>query len=143
MLGCCLHSPSSFLLPFVMFSGRNPPAGARPPKSYPSRLPYCAKYIEAVSKETPIFFCSLSITEASSSPSSCPSSTIIFACPLRIHFSDSVSIIVPPMTFTSLSSFLFPFVMCVMMVFTSPIRSIISPSDNSPVSRRHSITSLK
>lgn len=120
MLGCCLHSPSSFLLPFVMFSGRNPPAGARPPKSYPSRLPYCAKYIEAVSKETSIFFCSLSITEASSSPSSCPSSTIIFACPLRIHFSDSVSIIVPPMTFTSLSSFLFPFVMCVMMVFTNP-----------------------
>lgn len=32
---------------------------------------------------------------------------------------DSVSIIVPPITFTSLSSFLFPFVIWVMIVFTN------------------------
>ena len=112
-----------------------------------SCLPYFARQSFASSRDRPIFSRSFLKMVSSSCPSSCPSSTIIFACPCcmpwRTHFSDSVSIIVPPITFTSLSSFLFPLAICVMIVFTKPIRSIISASDSSAVPRRRSSASLK
>ncbi len=113
------------------------------PDAYASCLPNCSRYPIARSKDTPIFSCILFKITSSSRPSSCPISIIIYAFALFTIFSDSVSIIVPPIIFTNLSSFSFPFVICVIIVFTNPIRSNTSSSDNSCVLCRRIISFLK
>ena len=72
-----------------------------------------------------IFSCSFFKISRSSNPTSCPISMIVRI----LILSDSVSITVPPIISTNLPSFLLPFVICVIIVFTNPFRSISSSSD--------------